>query len=440
MLKNNNQEVLRRLSRRSMKAEHTRNFFAVLAIILTTFMFTSVFSIGVSLIQNLGIMQIRNQGSQSTIWLEQPSKQQMDQIRKMQGLRAMGVQVSAGSRKEASREKTVALWYYDTAEYQKNFIPAISRIHGTYPEKQNQIMMSETALAVAGVKKPEIGEKVTLYDGDREETFTLSGWYRDYIYGKAVGLVSKEYVQKMGLDKRENKTLSISAKRGMKYSLYKQLQNQVSLDQIMAANGVKRTQAWGSSFSEDQNNAGERLVVVAVLLAVGVIIILSGYLLIYNVMYISVTKDIRFYGMLKTIGTTPLQIQKLVKKQVWHLAGIGIPAGIFLGVVCAFGIVPAALHALAIGGNDAMPSRIQFRPEIFVATVLFSLVTIWISCRKPAKFAGNISAVEAMKYNGQYQEKLRSHHTKRGGKIRRMAFRNVLNWKIIWKHMCQMIM
>lgn len=429
MLKNNNQEVLRRLSRRSIKAERTRNFFAVLAIILTTFMFTTVFTIGISLIRNMSIMQIRNLGSQSTIRLGQPSKQQMDQIKDMQDLRAMGVQISAGSRKEASGEKTVALWYYDTEEYSKNYIPSISRIHGTYPEKQDQIMLSETSLAVIGINKPKIGGKVTLYDGKREENFTLSGWYRDYIYGKAVGLVSKEYVQKMGLDKRENKTLSISAKGDRKYILYKKLQNQVSLDEVTQANGVKRTQAWDSAFSEDQNNDMERVIVVVTLLAVGAIIILSGYLLIYNVMYISVTKDIRFYGMLKTIGTTPSQIRKLVKKQVWHLAGIGIPAGIFLGVVCAFGIVPAALHALAIGGNDAMPSRIQFRPEIFVATVLFSLVTIWISCRKPAKFAGNISAVEAMKYNGQYQEKLRSHHTKRGGKIRRMAFRNVFRDK-----------
>lgn len=429
MLKNNNQEVLRRLSRRSIKAERTRNFFAVLAIILTTFMFTTVFTIGISLIRNMGIMQIRNLGSQSTIWLEQPSEQQMDQIKDMQDLRAMGVQISAGSRKEASGEKTVALWYYDTEEYSKNYIPSISRIHGTYPEKQDQIMLSETSLAVIGINKPKIGGKVTLYDGKREETFTLSGWYRDYIYGKAVGLVSKEYVQKMGLDKRENKTLSISAKGDRKYILYKKLQNQVSLDEVTQANGVKRTQAWDSAFSEDQNNDMEKVIVVATLLAVGAIIILSGYLLIYNVMYISVTKDIRFYGMLKTIGTTPSQIRKLVKKQVWHLAGIGIPAGIFLGVVCAFGIVPAALYALAAGGNDAMPSRIQFRPEIFVATVLFSLITIWISCRKPAKFAGNISAVDAMKYNGQYQEKLRSHNTKRGGKIRRMAFRNVFRDK-----------
>lgn len=33
-------------------------------------------------------------------------------------------------------------------------------------------------------------------------------------------------------------------------------------------------------------------------------IVLSGYLLISNVMYISVARDIRFYGMLKTIGAS----------------------------------------------------------------------------------------------------------------------------------------
>lgn len=75
-------------------------------------------------------------------------------------------------------------------------------------------MMSETALAVAGVQKPEIGEKVTLYDGDREETFTLSGWYRDYIYGKAVGLVSKEYVQKWDSIKEKIKRCPFQLKEG----------------------------------------------------------------------------------------------------------------------------------------------------------------------------------------------------------------------------------
>lgn len=46
MLKNNNQEAVKRISRRSLKQNRIRNMFAVLAIILTTFMFTTVFSIG----------------------------------------------------------------------------------------------------------------------------------------------------------------------------------------------------------------------------------------------------------------------------------------------------------------------------------------------------------------------------------------------------------
>lgn len=41
----------------------------------------------------------------------------------------------------------------------------------------------------------------------------------------------------------------------------------------------------------------------------------SGYLLIYNVLYISISKDTRFYGLMKTLGTTQAQIKSLVKNQ-----------------------------------------------------------------------------------------------------------------------------
>lgn len=49
MLENNNQIAVKRLSTRSLKQNKIRNLFAVLAIVLTTFMFTTVFSIGFSL-------------------------------------------------------------------------------------------------------------------------------------------------------------------------------------------------------------------------------------------------------------------------------------------------------------------------------------------------------------------------------------------------------
>lgn len=44
--------------------------------------------------------------------------------------------------------------------------------------------------------------------------------------------------------------------------------------------------------------------IVLPLAAIIVFIIISGYLLIYNILYISISRDTQFYGQLKTIGTT----------------------------------------------------------------------------------------------------------------------------------------
>ena len=70
MLKNNNKTVVKRISIRSLKENRIRNTFAILAIILTTFMFTSVFTIGFSLAKNMRTMLLREQGSKATIFLK----------------------------------------------------------------------------------------------------------------------------------------------------------------------------------------------------------------------------------------------------------------------------------------------------------------------------------------------------------------------------------
>ena len=73
MLKNNNQTAVKRISVRSLKQNRIRNMFAILAIILTTFMFTTVFSIGFSLAKNINAMMLRQQGTKSTIYLPNPT-------------------------------------------------------------------------------------------------------------------------------------------------------------------------------------------------------------------------------------------------------------------------------------------------------------------------------------------------------------------------------
>ena len=44
------------------------------------------------------------------------------------------------------------------------------------------------------------------------------------------------------------------------------------------------------------------------------LVIFTGYLIIYNIFQISVAGDIRFYGLLKTIGTTPRQLKRIIRQ------------------------------------------------------------------------------------------------------------------------------
>lgn len=61
------------------------------------------------------------------------------------------------------------------------------------------------------------------------------------------------------------------------------------------------------------------------------LIVFTGYLIIYNVFQISVAGDIRFYGLLKTIGTTPRQLRRIIRLQALTLSAVGIPIGLVIG-------------------------------------------------------------------------------------------------------------
>lgn len=59
MLRNNNQAAVSRIYHRMLKQNKVRNVIVILAIVLTTFMFTAVFTLGFSIAKNLNQMQLR---------------------------------------------------------------------------------------------------------------------------------------------------------------------------------------------------------------------------------------------------------------------------------------------------------------------------------------------------------------------------------------------
>ena len=130
---------------------------------------------------------------------------------------------------------------------------------------------------------------------------------------------------------------------------------------------------------------------------VGVLLIMmTGYLIIYNIFQISVIQDIQSYGQLKTLGTTRRQIKKLISKQVIRLSCIGIPIGLLIGFFIGRSLVPFLMNGTAY--TAAAGIKVSVNPLIFIGSAIFAWITVYISVRKPAKIAGTVSPVEAIRY------------------------------------------
>ena len=76
---------------------------------------------------------------------------------------------------------------YDDTEWEKNIIPTITNRNGSYPEKENEIMVSEWTLKKLGIDSPQIGMRIpisfTTLSGDSyQQDFILSGFYTCLLY------------------------------------------------------------------------------------------------------------------------------------------------------------------------------------------------------------------------------------------------------------------
>lgn len=412
MHNNRNKKALRRVEKGMMNANHTRNIFAILAVALTTFMITTVFSLGINYKENMDLMEIRSYGTNADVMLAMPTAEQEKEIRSLDYVNTIGIQYRIGSvtgKNEADRDLAISMQYYDDTEWEKHYKEAISNINGTYPEGENEIMLSEDALSQLGIENPKPDMEIPLSyvskDGEQNDTFTLSGWFSSYT-GTGMAFLSESYCLEHGYTLQNNGVLSMSLDRP-KENFY-DIQDDISLNENQTFQGsISLSSSSGSLYA---------MVILLVFFIIG-----SGYLLIYNVLYISISRDTRFYGLIKTLGTT--------ERQTLTFACIGIPIGIILAGILSFGIVPFLLENAFNSGKSIMDAEIFVHPSIFILSILFSSLTVWISCNTPAKIAGKISPVEALRYQNFASSRTKSRNSTNGGKLYVMAYHNVFRDK-----------
>lgn len=94
---NRNKKAVKRVEKGMMKANRIRNLFAVFAIVLTTFMITTVFSLGINYMENMKLMQVRTAGTTANASLAMPTEKQEQQIKNLEYVKTVGTQYMVGS-------------------------------------------------------------------------------------------------------------------------------------------------------------------------------------------------------------------------------------------------------------------------------------------------------------------------------------------------------
>ena len=103
-------------------------------------------------------------------------------------------------------------------------------------------------------------------------------------------------------------------------------------------------------FMED---LGASVQILAGLIGLIAVTCLCAYLLIYNIMHLSVAGKVRYYGLLQTIGMTETKIKRMMKEQMLLLGialwGVGMGAQESILKAAVTSMVPKASRATGYG-------------------------------------------------------------------------------------------
>ena len=406
---NNNRPVLKLLTKRSLKAQ--KNTIAVLAIMLATLLFTSLFTIAISLQTAMQESNMRTTGTSAHAGIKRLSWEEYEKLSSDTGIKDIGYSIIIGNAVGDDFNKTPTELRYGDETYSE--LTFNTPDTGHLPEQKNEIATSRIVLDAMGLPD-KVGTQMELTittDTDTyTDTFMLCGiWDGDAVAYRQTMLLSKKYTEQVA-PVIHGETDGTTPPVGTGYidavmmmptawNIEKQ-----ALD-VTSKYGLDERVSINDAYGMATVNPSSMLPLVT-----GVaVIFIAGYLLIYNVFYISIAQDIRFYGMLKTLGTTARQIRKIVYKKAIKLSLMGIPIGLLLGWPIGRLLLPAIVNML----TDDIRVITTVNPLIFLVAIAFSAITVFISCQKPAILAAKVSPMEALHYieqTGGKKKQRRSKH------------------------------
>ena len=406
---NNNTNVIRLLSEAIRKCNKGRNRILMGAVILCILTLTFVFGTAYGKINAEYMKNIRMDGTTASTYIEEGTKQQYEKVR------SLGYVKETGRRMKMGETAICSIQVLDQTAWKKMMKPAYTDIHGTYPEKQQEIMLPVKTLKKLGINNPKRGMKIALdvsisfFQTEKEE-FELSGWYSAYTEdngkSKAIGYVSEKKLKDWGYDIEEGSDILICQSNDMDWKdteekLYEDVPMKDNSQQIIATDTAK-------------NRAVKEMTGSYGMAAVEAVVIICGmFLLVYNVMQISMSGDIRQMALLHTIGTTRKQIRKIYIRQIMRTIVPGGIAGTGLSVLLLRYLLPELLGRQYLNGYGGAEELQIFRVEILLLAVAFTLLVIISASEQVIWQTVNRTCIEGLHYTEKTRRK-RRHRVRTG--------------------------
>ena len=380
--------IVKKLAKRSLASEKRRNLMVVVAVALAAFLvcFAAVISVSIAQIQR---DQVADTYEAVFTGVE---ADHVAVLKDLPELARVGEYYLLGQ--EHSEQGYNASYVYCDSDMVYIARSQMELIKGELPTQANEVAVSEYFLSAYG-SNAKIGETVRLdtesFHGDYTVTGILSNVGEKEANLCAIAVSKAALTQWAGFDPAG-------------YRAYVHFKNDRQFGQeTMAARCREIAAQFGSAHVGMNSNyfaSNSRSIDFVTIFGVAALVLAGGYVVIQSIFRISVNDKIQSYGQLRTIGATPRQIRRIVKKESRRLGGIGILLGILLGVGGGLLLFPKGFHGGYYGAAAFL-------------TVMVCWFMVSVSVHRPIKIASGISPLEAMRFStGQEKTRSRKKHRK----------------------------
>lgn len=418
------------LAKANSKWDYKKVIILSVAAAISVFVLFSAFSIAKGKIDADTVKNIRESGNAVAVYLENAEERQYDQMIYPDYVEDYGWEYSIGDWNQEG-EFLASCKVIDQTVWEKMIKPACDHIVGNYPKSENDIMLSRRLLNKIGISDPEPGMKISVrilfknwsVNGGEEltEEFVLSGYYTDYTDSSfyiPTAYFSEKYLDMKQIPRFPAKlALTVKSKFFSSDQLEKWLYRDIELDNAQ--------QQFAASDSAGLKSMTQFIGGYGAALLCSIILLASVYLLIYNVLSISLAKDMNHFGLLMVIGLTRKQLKKMVFRQNMIILLPGILGGLVLSILAGIFVFPRLFENLFLKQYGQLEAQTVFYPHYLIGAAVISALMLLSASKYILSKLKNISPLSAYTYQAKEASSGKERRLSYGVSISKMAWYNL---------------